>query len=237
MKKTFFLITTVLIILSMGAAVFLTFLQETPVMVEEFVDTTNATLVIEPKMSVALTQAEKDNLSAEWNDVRQLFLSVKNVAYKINGTASLDSITGLKNARLVELINGAGRTVDEIRNELKYPAESVDEKIASVVGTAVVIVKLSVKMKALLDAQNLGRVGKELQFNSNAFQSRINVFKMQFFNAIKIPDEEISDDLRNAFTPPINESDAPRFSQYDGRRFFERIKQTTVQLEKDYQIN
>lgn len=237
MKKIFFLMTVVLIILLIGIAIFLIFLQESPVVIEEFVDTTNVTLIVEPKMQVALSEAEKYNLSAEWNDVRGAFHSFKNIAYTINGTKGLNSITASQNSVFVELLNGVSNTIDEIKNEIKYPAESVDEKIASVIGTAVVLVKLSEKMRPLLEEHNLGQVGKELTFSSSSFLSRINVFKMHFFNAIKIPDEEISEELRNAFTPPINESDASIFLQYDGRKFFKQIQYTTEGLKKEHHIN
>lgn len=232
MNKLFFLIGSILVLIS----VVLFFWPNQNQEIQQEIFTSNTPLIIESKMQLALNQTEKDTLSAEWNGVRDNFNNLKIVVTKINSTSGLNTKDALEISRFLELVSGASNTIDEIKNEIKYPAESVDEKIASVIGIAPVLEKLSEKIQPVLEDNNLKQAEKELMLSSNSFLSKINIFKSDFFDAIKLPEGEISDDLRKALTPPINESAAAGFSQYDGRRFFNEIQDTTKQVAKEYQI-
>ena len=211
---------------------------------EEVVNTNAATFaeeyqgtdfIIAPHMYDALTDTQRQNLSIAWGEVQSAFQLMAQIGPQINASENIDNNKKLRVSQLVSLSTINQNTVIEIKHEIESPAESLDEKIAAIISISFVLNDLSAIIKNDLSDTSLKKQANKLDDATKDFFEKINKFKSVFFSAIQLKNaqKKIPDEIVNAFEE-MNETRIAKFSDYDGRRFFNEIKDNIHQKRKEY---
>lgn len=194
--------------------------------------------IISPNMRDAFTQEQRQNLNIAWGEVYSEFKELSKISSQINSSNNLN-----KKSRFIvskfAAISGAGQnTAQEIRSEIESPAESLDEKVASIIGTSFVLKDLAKEIKNDLSGTEFEKDSKNLYDSTQIFFEKINNFSKLFFSMLQLKNknETINSEIVTVFNE-LNETKIAKFSEYDGRRFFNEIKKTVYGQKAQYGLN
>ena len=206
---------------------------------EEIIDVQQTHFFAELKMHRALSTEEKTQLSDEFKSVYDSFNNLEGAVTELNKSTVMDSHTKSRVNNLLTFIKAMSPTMTEIKNEIKYPAESVDEKIGGMIGHALFLKEKSKSLQIDLANNNLKRTGNALEKSSADFFDKIVIFGNKFVDAIKINDPvtelHIPEETVVLLTREhVNETLWVQYNQFDGSIFFENIKKTVAQLRMQY---
>ena len=194
-------------------------------------------LILMPHMYEALNDNEKNNLSKEFTDVLNQLGIVESTTKKINNSVLLPSRFRLRINQFNSLLTDTERTSNEVKYEITAPAESLDEKVASIIGQILILNELAGNLKESLKKTTFEKDSEELYIQTLLTLKKINDFKNNLIEAIKIDyNKPENKDIIHAFSKfPLNESEiTSKYGEYDGRIFFNNIKKTKTQLEQQF---
>jgi len=182
--------------------------------------------IVSPNMRDAFTNEQRHNLSISWGAVYSIFKEVADSAREINSSENLNERQKSNVLKFAQLVISRESTMSEIKNEIDSPAESLDNKIAQIIGVSFVLVDLSKEIKNGLSGTKFEESSEKLYDSTTVFFEKINVFENLFFSMFQLKNKNftINPDIVTAFDE-MNDTEIAKFSQYDGRRFFNEIKE------------
>ncbi len=194
--------------------------------------------IISPNMRDAFTQEQRQNLSIAWGEVHSAFKELSQISSQINSSNNLNKKSKLIVSKFTLISAASQNTVAEIKSELESPAESLDEKIASMVGTSFILRDLAEEIKNDFDGTEFEKNSKKLQGSTQDFFEKINSFAKLFFSMLQLKNknEKIDSELVTVFNE-LNETKIAKFSDYDGRKFFNQIKETIYRQKQAHNLN